>query len=375
MNFTMRKSLSKLSVIITTYNRYEKLLKQIQRVKSQTYKNIEIIVSDDCSTDETYKVKDIEGIKYIKTPQNLGCAKNSLYALRKALGDYVIFLSDDDELIYERFFEEAVKKLDNGVDLVVGRSVTEYKRELFKKEYPFKKYYTSEEFLHEFINFGFFFTDYFSFSSMIFKRDIFIKMKPFTSVLEKEFGDVNSVDLSNIIKYVYSVKNIFFLNNIVYKWKKPDEDSISGIKKDDITYQTIQSVTAACDIYKFVGEKSKELCNGYLKYIFNAIMSDYEQTKNDIHFSNLLNRLTSKEVYIYGQGWVGLKLKEFLEKNGIEVKGFIDDNRKGENVLTFEEFKYQPKDVIIANYKYEAIYKIYKKLSKLNIQIFDLYGE
>ena len=365
-----------LSVIITTYNRYEKLLKQIKRVKSQTYKNIEIIISDDCSDDDTYKVQNLEYIKYIKTPKNVGCANNSLFALNQANGEFVIFLSDDDELIDNNFFEEAINEFENNqVDLVIARSIIEFQGKLYKREYSFKKYYNNEEFLKECINFNFSFTDYFSFSSMIFKKDKFIKISPFISVLQDKFGDINSVDLSNIIKYIYSIKKIAFLDKVVYKWLRPSNESISGIKKDDMTYQTIQSVTAACDIYKFVGDKSKNICNNYLKYIFNAIISDYEQTKNDIYFKKLLKNLNTKEVYIYGQGWIGLALEEFLIKNNINVLGFIDDFRKGENIITFEEFKKTPKDVIIANYKYEAIYKIYKKLSKLNIEIFDLYGE
>ena len=43
------------SVIISSYNRYDLLLNAIESVKNQTYKNIEIIVIDDGSPDERYK--------------------------------------------------------------------------------------------------------------------------------------------------------------------------------------------------------------------------------------------------------------------------------------------------------------------------------
>ena len=43
------------SVIISSYNRYDLLLNAIESVKKQTYKNIEIIVIDDGSSDDRYK--------------------------------------------------------------------------------------------------------------------------------------------------------------------------------------------------------------------------------------------------------------------------------------------------------------------------------
>ena len=53
-----------ISVVIPTHNRYNHLLKAVESVKNQTYKNIEIIVVDDGSTDKSYE-KNIDGVKMI----------------------------------------------------------------------------------------------------------------------------------------------------------------------------------------------------------------------------------------------------------------------------------------------------------------------
>ena len=60
------------SVVIPTYNRFEYLLDAIQSVKNQTYSNIEIIVVNDCSTQEQYYSFDFgSSVKIYYLPQNL----------------------------------------------------------------------------------------------------------------------------------------------------------------------------------------------------------------------------------------------------------------------------------------------------------------
>lgn len=69
----------KISVIITTYNRRTFLEKAIESVFSQTYQNIEIIIIDDCSKDDTASfcenLKD-QRIKFYRNEHNQGCGPN-----------------------------------------------------------------------------------------------------------------------------------------------------------------------------------------------------------------------------------------------------------------------------------------------------------
>ena len=87
------------SVIIPTYNRANLIGISLNSVISQSYKNIEIIVVDDGSTDNTEKaVKAIEDskIRYIRHLKNLGgnAARNT--AIDAAVGEYIAFLDSDD---------------------------------------------------------------------------------------------------------------------------------------------------------------------------------------------------------------------------------------------------------------------------------------
>jgi glycosyltransferase involved in cell wall biosynthesis len=103
-----------ISVNVTTYNRAHFLKRCLDSVLSQTYKNIEIIVVDDASSDETRKVvrsyqdRDTR-IKYIRHDENKGNAYARNTALENCTGYYVAFMDDDDEWIDENKLKKQVK--------------------------------------------------------------------------------------------------------------------------------------------------------------------------------------------------------------------------------------------------------------------------
>ncbi|MEX2493376.1 MAG: glycosyltransferase family 2 protein [Nitrospirales bacterium] len=93
---------------IPTYNRADGYLRQaLESALRQTYRNIEIRVSDNCSSDHTeavVKSYDDPRIVYVKHPQNIGAIRNYNFCLEQAKGEYFLLLHDDD-LIDEDFIE------------------------------------------------------------------------------------------------------------------------------------------------------------------------------------------------------------------------------------------------------------------------------
>jgi glycosyltransferase involved in cell wall biosynthesis len=100
-----------ISVIIPSYNRYDSVIYAIESVKNQTYKDIEIIVINDGSSDSRYYEK-IESCTVINLEKN---SKNALninknpyggrarnYGLKISKGKYVAFLDDDDYWMPEK---------------------------------------------------------------------------------------------------------------------------------------------------------------------------------------------------------------------------------------------------------------------------------
>ena len=101
---TMNTSLNKdlVSIIIPTHNRSGLLPETLQSALSQDYPNIEIIVVDDHSTDDTEKVVDefikmnkCQNLSFIKNEGKGGCcARNT--GIKKAKGQFIQFFDDDD---------------------------------------------------------------------------------------------------------------------------------------------------------------------------------------------------------------------------------------------------------------------------------------
>ena len=88
------------SVIMPSYNTAKFIGDSIKSVLNQTYTNWELIIVDDCSTDDTDKVvsnfKDSR-IKYLKNKKNLGAALTRNKALREAEGTWIAFLDSDEK--------------------------------------------------------------------------------------------------------------------------------------------------------------------------------------------------------------------------------------------------------------------------------------
>ena len=114
--------MSNVSVCIPTYNRVNYLFESVNSVLNQTYKDFELIICDDGSTDETPTVVsqwDDSRIRYIRHANNIGRSKNMRSGFDVAQGNYFIKFDDDDALTPE-FLEKtvAVLEVEPSVDFV-----------------------------------------------------------------------------------------------------------------------------------------------------------------------------------------------------------------------------------------------------------------
>ncbi|MDZ7736259.1 MAG: glycosyltransferase [Gammaproteobacteria bacterium] len=95
------QELPKVSVLITTFNRAHLLPRCLESVYGQNYDNLEVIVVDDASTDETPNViddfkKQHDDLIVVTHEKNMGNARARNSAWRAASGEFIAFMDDDD---------------------------------------------------------------------------------------------------------------------------------------------------------------------------------------------------------------------------------------------------------------------------------------
>lgn len=105
----MNDALPKVSIVLPTYNGAKYIRKSIDSCLNQTYKNIELIIVDDCSTDETPEIiksyKD-KRIKYVRHKKNKGLPYALNTGFANSMGDYLTWTSDDNY-----YAEDAIEKM------------------------------------------------------------------------------------------------------------------------------------------------------------------------------------------------------------------------------------------------------------------------
>lgn len=111
------------SVGIPTYNRDEFLPRALDRLLSQTHENLEIIVSDNASNDDTPEIcRDYEDkdprVRYVRQETNRGPVENYAEVLRRASGKYFMWHADDDYFDLT-FVEKAIEVLESDEDVAL----------------------------------------------------------------------------------------------------------------------------------------------------------------------------------------------------------------------------------------------------------------
>ena len=104
----------KVSVVVTTYNRAALLPRAVRSVLAQTYEDYELIIVDDCSTDDTPEVVQRfadSRIHAVRQAENRGQSAAINTGIRLARGEYIAFLDDDDEWVDQKLLRQ-VRTLD-----------------------------------------------------------------------------------------------------------------------------------------------------------------------------------------------------------------------------------------------------------------------
>ena len=289
----------KFSIIVPVYNVEKYIKKCIDSILNQTYKNYEIIIINDGSTDNSSKIinnyKKNKKIKII-TQKNKGLSAARNKGIKLATGDYILFI-DSDDYIDENLLLILNKKITNE-DLIRFQLCKVDENNNIIKEYPEQEFtkLNGVEAFNRIVNYN-----YIELAvCYCYKREIFIKHNYLfkENTYHEDFGLIpiiiinsNKVSSINYIGYNYLQRKNSIMNKDNYN---------KELKK---TYDVLEH-------YKFLKEESKILKKDspvFNSYIANSLILkivdlkkvDYKLLKKELKkldvYKNLLNNTFNRK--------------------------------------------------------------------------------
>lgn len=163
--------MDKVTIVIPAYNRASTLDRAINSVLNQSYSNIEVIVVDDNSTDNTIeiirKIND-KRLKYIKLNENKGACFARNLGIQNSTGEYIAFQDSDDEW-YKDKLDKQLKFLKEESYNLVGCSINQIYDSGKIKTFPNINIESID--IKEYIHYG----NIFSTQTILGKKECFLK--------------------------------------------------------------------------------------------------------------------------------------------------------------------------------------------------------
>ena len=137
----------KISVLMSVYNDEKTLERSIESILKQTFKNFELLINDDSSTDDSFKIiknfSNIDNrIKFFQNENNTGLTKSLNKLIRQSSGEFIARQDSDDTSHIERF-QKQINVIESGkFDIVTTRAnVIGEKRKIPNISFYFPKRY------------------------------------------------------------------------------------------------------------------------------------------------------------------------------------------------------------------------------------------
>ena len=113
-----------ISVIVTVYNKEKYIKHCIESIENNTYKDIELIIVEDCSTDNSMNIiqeliPKYNNITLIRNEVNSGAGYSRNVGIKASKGEW-LSLIDADEWIDEEYFQTYINRVEDDVDIIYG---------------------------------------------------------------------------------------------------------------------------------------------------------------------------------------------------------------------------------------------------------------
>lgn len=314
----------KISILIPVYNTEAFLRKSLDSLINQSYKNLEIIVVNDCSLGDCDQImaeytSSDSRIKYLKHEKNRGLFQARITASKEATGDFIAFLDSDDYVSVDYYRTLIEKAIESDSDIVMSNFVLEYddgtqniynlfndKRLNLKGEEVMNSYFDQE---------GLSF-DWHTLHNKIYKKSLWDKAFPHyqkitTHLIMTEdfsFSTVMFYYAKSLIKLENDSNALFYCQHaaaststVGIKFSKV-EKNLADLKTSFMFVENFLKEVGVYDKYKVKFNKWKTLYYGqHRRYILDSNLSNDEKEKAKVLLSEFCPNPVKlqNESYIY----------------------------------------------------------------------------
>lgn len=312
----------KISVIVPIYNRENYLHQCVDSILAQTYKNLEIILVDDGSTDDSACICDYyqnvdERIKVIHSG-NEGVVSARKKGLEVASGDYIGFVDSDDYIekdMYECLLNELIS---TEADLIYTGFYREYNNGRMWCSCEFMtKLYDVEKNRMDYLKNNFFdssYTEYIdpSLCTKLFKSEV-IKKCYFKLSDSVQYGE----DRISLLRCCFESKKIYHLKKVFYHYRFNNNSMINtldnALGREAELYQSLKNVLSEYGYEEKLKMQLETLLRRHIlfalrKLNLNGVMIQQYQYAS-------ISLLYGKKCIIYGAGNVGVDYYKQLSQN------------------------------------------------------------
>lgn len=336
------KEIPKVSIGIPTFNRADLLSDAIESVLNQTYKNLEIIVSDNGSVDHTKKVveyyqkiSDLIPIRYKRFEETVPMHENWNKPLLSSKATYFGWLQDDD-LLFPDFVEHAVEQFEKDKHLKVYTCYAQYAPEPLTESSlsvwgpPFRLNMANCESLtmkgYEYIPFAIFDTTGFS-PVALFSRESLVKNIEYVG---KEYGLCNE----RMIVIQTAMNDHVTIQARIGGLYRSHSNQLSYLVRDkqEVERQLRLYYKDLDKIYNKLGDKIWNQFNLYIKRVDSTRLLKWERDFVSYKNDNPLNKKASKILSSYIDSKVNKNIFFYISEWGKNI------NKKS-NLLMFQIYR------------------------------------
>lgn len=297
------------SIVVITYNSAKFVLETLESAKAQTYQNIELIISDDCSTDNTVNLcqnwltqnkSRFVRTELVTVEKNTGVPANCNRGVKVSDGDWIKLIAGDD-VLFNLCIETFLNKIDVNSQIVVSEVIdfsenaqlrlsSAFFAEDINRE--FVKLKTANEQFIYFLN-----GNYIPGSAVFFRFELFNRLNCF----DENYSFVEDRPL--FLKYTYNGIKIEYINDVLIAHRR-HENGLTSKNDAIIVPKYLIQVFDAINYYSIRNKKKRYILNSFWNKLLITLivklgnkgllcyyLNEIRKTFQPIRFFNLVTKI------------------------------------------------------------------------------------